>query len=477
MQALGDAPFNFDFLVSLGWIGLFLIIGILLRVSIPFMRKFLVPSCMLGGVAGLLIMSGIHHLFPDGGTFLPSMDMMQAIAWHMYNILFVLIMLLAMKPKAPKAQQEAGVMRGGIWCQCVFQGVLGIQNMAAVLIIVAFITFGLLPDNFLISTGLLAGAAFANGPGIAMGKGAVWQQAGYPDMIDIALGFAGIGFIASLVVGVAVTNYLICHTDAAKECGPTLANSDEGYGVYAKGEEEIAGVLPFRSSSVESLAFVIAVLLIVYLVGYGVMNLIKVVFGPNLAAMLWGFFPVFCIIFAAPIGICMRKLGLYRFFHPDLSSRVQGFLVDFMGVAAFMGINVIALMSYAPMMLTVTVVALAGTLVYLWWMCRKAENNAAGYMAALTGWCTGTVTSGLVLLRILDPQLKSDVASHLGMATFVGAVFGLCTMPFVMAWDNNEALFGGTVWPAFFWCLGTMLVFTFIGRLPFLKILGKEAKF
>ncbi len=478
MQQLGEAPFPFDLFVALAWLGLFLVIGIFIRNSSKFMQKWLVPSCMLGGLAGLFILTGMNHVFSEGGTLLPNEPILQAITWHMYTILFIGIIMNTFIPRdeSPKTEGEkgAGNIRSGFWMGCTYNGLTALQKLVGCLaILLCTFIFG---KQVIVSSGQLVGAAFAGGPGPAMGMAAVWQQAGHQDLISIALGYAGIGFLFSLFIGVTVVNFIrrkMCIEVNDEECIPV----DERKGYYPKGNGDSAGKLTFMESNVETLAFIISVIFIVYVSVYAILTGIKLFLPVKIMAMLWNMFPVICIFLTFIFGMVARTLGLFRFIDKGLLARVQGFLVDFMGVAALMSINLKALLKYAPMMLTVSVLVIGITMVYLWWMTRTLKEDPAGNLAVLTGWGTGTVTSGFILLRMIDPKMQTGVSVHVGVAQLFVSAFGFGLAPFLMAFHNGEALLGWTFWPIIIVCLIEFLVYTVVARLPFLHVYGKKANF
>lgn len=49
------SPFPFESMLVFGWLAIMLLIGVLLRAKVPFFQKFLFPSCLIGGIIGLLL--------------------------------------------------------------------------------------------------------------------------------------------------------------------------------------------------------------------------------------------------------------------------------------------------------------------------------------------------------------------------------------------------------------------------------------
>jgi ESS family glutamate:Na+ symporter len=51
-----EAPFPFDSILAFGFLSTLLLVGIALRAVIPAFQYFLLPSCLIGGILGLILM-------------------------------------------------------------------------------------------------------------------------------------------------------------------------------------------------------------------------------------------------------------------------------------------------------------------------------------------------------------------------------------------------------------------------------------
>ena len=117
---------NYDvvwsFLVQMGLVLIFLLIGNLLRTVVPFLRKSLIPSALIGGLL-LLILNIILGLFD---VTLIDKSAMQLITYHGLGIGFIAMTLKVAKPKGKVAKVkmfENGILTGGAY---MLQAVLGL---------------------------------------------------------------------------------------------------------------------------------------------------------------------------------------------------------------------------------------------------------------------------------------------------------------------------------------------------------------
>jgi len=170
----------------------------------------------------------------------------------------------------------------------------------------------------------------------------------------------------------------------------------------------------------------VALVLVVYgatfLITRGVTDFLSAV-SPGLAntlnALLWGF--NFMIGSGLAIGLraLLKKLRATKivtrqYQNNYLLSRISGLAFDIMIVA---GIGSIEIDDLSGLWLPFALMAVAGavvTLFHLKYVCKKVYQ---GYyyegMLSMYGMMTGTISSGILLLRELDPQMETPAANNL----------------------------------------------------------------
>ena len=100
-----QVPFPFDSLLIFGWMSIMLLMGVVLRARIPLLQKFLFPSCLVGGLIGLISLSA-------GLLTLDTKDI-ETFAFHFFNISFISVGLTpgnadggAKKTKGPDNRKD-----------------------------------------------------------------------------------------------------------------------------------------------------------------------------------------------------------------------------------------------------------------------------------------------------------------------------------------------------------------------------------
>ena len=118
-----------SFMVQLGLLLLFLVVGNTLRRTIPLFRRCLVPSALLGGTVLLVVSVAAKHF----GLALVDNRLMQVITYHCLAIGFAAMSLKTEKSSHrtdPIQVVEFGALQGGTYMLQAFFG-LGQRNALA----------------------------------------------------------------------------------------------------------------------------------------------------------------------------------------------------------------------------------------------------------------------------------------------------------------------------------------------------------
>ncbi len=471
MQELGSAPYPFTLIVSLGWVALFLLIGVVLRSTVPFCRKYLMPACMVGGLVGCVAAnSGILHTL---GPFAPDTLTLQMIIYHLYNMTFVCFGLTGFGVASQK-----GLMRNTVRLSFLTTSVAHAQCAIGILLIAGYnLVFG---TTLLESVGHLMDKGFSSGPGPAMAVGAAWEQAGFANMVSLGLAFAATGYIASIIFGIPAANYIM-RKKGQKSDGIT-ATVNEQKGIYPEGECPPAGSMRFMVSNIDTMAFQVALIALGYFLAFALITGLTMLFPipPKIMGMMWS---LFAVVFCLPAGLIMRELVLKRLFRAQqlfdqgCHNRILNVFVDLVAVSALVGIEIGVVREWWTIILIGSVGCGVITLVYLWALTRKNLDFAEERFLGLLGLSTGTITSGLVLVRMVDPEYKSTVPYELGLMALPSLVFSIPLMIIVTPLLFGQVYYGTSWTTPLFACIGVVIVFTGIAMLPFWKINGKVAKF
>jgi len=445
-----NTPFPFDGMLAFAFLSVLLLVGVGLRSRVGFFQRFLVPSCLIGGVLGLVLMhTGIHGI--ETATI-------EAIAYHFFNISFISVGLTR-DDNDREHNAKTQMIKGPAW-MALMQGLtFPMQAVLGGLLVILLGWFGL---ELFPTFGFLVPLGFNEGPGQALSIGKVWEGVGFADAATIGLTFAAVGYFFAFFVGVPLVNRGIRGGRAT--FGPRRLPRDFLTGILdQQGTAESAGRLTLHSGNAETLAFQLALVGCVYGITYGIIAFLGGLLPADVAGMLWGFFFFFGLGVALLVKWIMARLNIHYLADAGLQRRITGFSVDYLIVATVAAIELKIVWEYLlPISLIALVNGVMTTLLVVYFG-RRLSAYSLERTAAIYGVVTGTVSCGLLLLRIVDPDFKTPVAYEIAvMNVFSLPVVGGCTVLV-----NGPLWWGWPLWAAILVFVGIMAV-----ALILMKLLG-----
>jgi len=364
------------------------------------------------------------------------------MAYHFFNISFISVGLTRdTNGQAKTGAEKKKFIQGSLW-MALTQGItFPMQALIGGFFVLAFGWFGM--DLFQ-TFGFLAPLGFNEGPGQALSFGKVWETSGFAHAATIGLTFAAIGFFFSFFVGVPLANWGI-RKGLAKDGNKELPR-EFIVGVLPKSQTgESAGNLKLHTSNIDSMAFQAAIVGLVYVLAYFAVDGLGRLFGAEIAKLFWGFFFFFGLIFAVLVRWIMDRMGIGHLLDNGIQKRITGWSVDFLIVATIPAIQIAVVWKYIlPIGVISLVNGLLTTLVVLY-LGRRIISENLERMLSIYGVVTGTVSCGLLLLRIVDPEFKTSVAMELAMMNiFVFPIITPCVIlvnaPVLWGWSLELTL-------------------------------------
>lgn len=407
---------NWLTMVDFMWVSLFLVLATMIKSRIRFFQNFIVPTAIIAGFIGLILGPEVLNI----ARF--DLDRLGNMVYHLMAIGFI---ALSLKEREKTQSKEA--LNSGIYIVTTYliQGIIGFAITLA-------LAYTFYPDLFA-PMGLLLPLGYGQGPGQAYSIGKSWEEVGLVAGGNLGLTIATFGFLWATIVGVIVVNYLI---RKGKIKLPTDANNGERTIIR---EEIVADETPL-SDAHDKLTFQIAVIGIIYLISYltiyGVTSYLNThgSFGETLSRLLWGFHFLIGSLYAILFRVIFNKLkgkGLAIYNAPNnyLLQRIAGSSFDFMIAASIAAISFHALKQYLVPLLIITTVGGFVTLFHSYYVAKKIYSK--DYLENFLGFYgmgTGTISTGMALLRAVDPKFKTNVPENLVMGSAFAAIFGFPLM-------------------------------------------------
>lgn len=408
-----------------------------LKRKIGLFQKILVPNAIIAGFLGFIVGPEVLKLIPfDSAEFAERLGNM---VYHLMGVGFIALGLKQREKKNDRSAYHTGIF---IVSSYLVQGIIGF----CITLILAF-TF--IPDLFA-PFGLLLPLSFGQGPGQAFSIGSSWAENGFSNGGKVGLTMGTFGFLWASLGGVVYINILAKQKQKeAKKVGKEMVDKIT--------DVDEAGEIPL-SESIDRMSVQMFLIGIIYLVTYltikGASTALSGLgdFGQTFANLLVGFHFIIGTLYAMllrKIFDVSKKTKMMKRNYPNnfLLQRIAGAAFDYMIVAAITAISISVFKQYwIPIMLTTTIGGLF-TMWYCYIMAKKiykkgAIENAIG----MYGMMTGTISTGMALLREVDPNFKSGTAENLVLGSGVGLFFGvplllIITVPVLGVTQNNPMFF------------------------------------
>jgi ESS family glutamate:Na+ symporter len=210
---------------------------------------------------------------------------------------------------------------------------------------------------------------------------------------------------------------------------------------------------------VESFAFHGALIGMMFLITYLLMKVVVALLlkvgAAGFVSTLEGFYFIFATLLTLLVRKIMQIVKLDHIVDDGIMSRIAGFSVDFLVVAAIAAISLDVVMQFiGPILITSLAVGLITLFFSFWYAKRSFSSYHFERAIAIYGMLTGTINTGLILLRMVDPEYKTPVAQDL---VFTSAISLPLCFPLLLAinWPLKGVEVTGDTWvtsdPSFYW--------------------------
>lgn len=405
--------FDMSLLIALGFLSLLLLLGVILRAKIPFLQKFMVPACLTGGVIGFLIINTVG--FPQ-----VKPEMYPSLAYHFFTFSFVCLGLRGMsKVDESKGPATKEMVRGSIWQAQMFYMSLCAQLILATGLV--YLLNAATGHDYLASIGFLAAQGFAAGPGQAITTGLVWEKFGYSGMGQLGMTFAGIGFIVAFCIGVPLVRWGLRKGLNTYPVGKVA--EEVRVGLLAPGNHPCGMRQVTQPANVDSLAFQLALVCGAWMLAYYLVEAVATRVPPSIGGTMWGLFFLITMVTGMLVRFVMRKLGVVHLIDGDAMTRLTGWMMEFLLLSTLIGIKFAVVKEYILPIVVISLVLAVFTLFFILYFGRRVPGYSFERTVMMFGTCTGTIPTGLILLRMVDSELKTTVSVEGGMWNMAVFVF------------------------------------------------------
>lgn len=376
---------------------IFLVIGFSIREIVKPLQKLYIPSSIIGGLITLILGQQVLGIIEIPETF------NQLSGTFITIVMTALVFGISINKKRINAYLDFTLLMLITY---------GIQLLFGTVIGEAL---GKIWTNLPPAWGTLGVFAFFGGHGNSAVAGALYQELGVQDNLSMGMILATIGLISAIAVGMIIVNWGI------RKGYANYLVDDEGQeillgGVLSEDKQISIGNEKASSSAINSLALQFALLCVAIFIGDKIIDLLSMInemFNkiPNMARGMIG---------AAILYNLMKAFKVDGYADKKTCSTISGFCLELIITSAIATLRLdffstyivpIAIFSMANIILTLIISLFIGKkLCRIDWFEKVLLNF---------GQSTGNASTGLALVRSVDPDFKSTAAESTGVGSAV----------------------------------------------------------
>lgn len=394
----------------------------LLKKKIKILQESLIPTSVLAGSL-LLVTSAVYklctglHMFESNFYGGNGSTVLEILTYHALALGFIASTFTDSKNTLGK-ERQAEIFNTGITTVSSYM-VQAIFGMGFTLLISKFI------KNVFPASGVLLCFGFGQGTGQALNYGNIYEtQYDFVGGKSFGLTIAAFGFLCASFGGVFYLNYL-------RKSGKADIILKRNATVRTAKNTDDDKVPVFESMDTLSvqLAFVMGAYLLTYLCMLILGNLF-----PGLKAVIYGFNFLLGVLSATVTKSVINKLYesnklKKKYINTFLMTRIRNFFFDLMVVAGIAAIQIDALGYYLWVLIVIALIGTVVTYVYNHFVSLVLfKKYSQEQFLGMYGMLCGTASTGIILLREVDPDFNSPVADNMVYQNFPAILFGFPLM-------------------------------------------------
>lgn len=396
-------------------LSLLLILGKILRVYLPILQRLYLPSSVIGGFIGLLI---VQYL----GEHIPA-EYVTAVRKVPGILISIIFSTLFLGVATPKLKQ--------IWNTALPQLCLGqISSWGQYVIGLGLAGFVFVP-LFKMSPmfGNLLEIGFQGGHGTVGGMTATFEGYNWSDGVALGYTIATFGMLAGIIIGMILVNWALRKGHINQVRTFDERSYEEKIGIYPAKKSLAAGHQTTMCDSLDSLAWHLALIGLACLLGIAMLKTFQfaeVKLLPKAGTRIFNGFPLFplCMIGGVIVQKIFTRLKREHMISHGQMSRIAGASLDFLVVSAISTIQLsVVLDNWLPLLILASSGIVWCVLLVIFVAPKLFKTAWFEKAIADFGQSTGVTATGLLLLRTVDPENKTDAASSFGYKQLIHEPF------------------------------------------------------
>lgn len=394
----------------------------LIKKSFKKLQESLIPTSVLAGFV-LLVVSGVYMTITGNSMFNTDFmggdgfSILETITYHALALGFIASTFESSGEKATK-QRQTEIFNTGVTTVSTYlvQAITGL----GLTILISKVFTDIFP-----AAGMILPFGFGQGTGQAMNYGNIYEtDYGFAGGKSFGLAISTFGFLSASIGGVLYLSWLKKKNNITKKAARTMQTVSNR---SAKQDE-----IPLYES-MDTLGVQLAFILGSYMITYGIIFILGELI-PGLKSIVYGFNFLIGVLVATGVKKLLsvleeKKILKKHYVNDFLMIRLRNVFYDVMVVAGISAIRVSSMEGYVGVLIVICVIGAILSFAYNWLISRVLfKDYQDEQLVAMYGMLTGTASTGIVLLRELDPEFETPVSDNLVYQNFPAIIFGLPLM-------------------------------------------------
>jgi len=422
-------------------LGGLLLLGVLLRAKIKLFQNLFLPAAVIGGFIGLIFGPIVMKSF----AILPiPQDMISDFGLIPGILILPIIASIPLGLGMERPGESMVTSKGGIFPMFLL-GTACAFGLFALGFGTKLVFTRLMPDlDIYPAFGMELSLGFFGGHGTAGLIGNILQKLKMPYWEvaqGVAVTSATVGLVGGILLGMILINTAARRNRISHLADPSALPEETRKGYESDiSKQELTCRETTHTSSIDSLAFHVAIVFSVCGLSYVLVGYLKAYRVPLLSNIAeWAYAIAIMLI----VNLLIKKLKLSFLIDPRIKTKFTSFLVDFSIVAAIASLPVEAVLKYVvPMVvmfiggfiLVYLVIVVLGNVFFQDYKFERA--------IALFGQSTGVIMTGILLLRICDPDMKTPVLKDFSISYALSTMLSYAMLlPVIKLLPNSGAIF------------------------------------
>jgi len=385
-------------LYDVAWMSGLLLLAKIIRSKVKIVQRMYIPSALIAGFLGLLLGKQFLNLIPFSNEISSYAGILIAFVFGS--------MFIGNKNKVSFKKMFDSVGDSFLVNAAAEIAQFGLFILLGVTILPIF--FNGINKAF----GLLLPAGFVGGHGTAAAIGGVLVENGWLDAVSIGQTFATIGLLGGIIGGVTMINI------GARKGKTSIIKSVEDLqeemltGLVKEEDRSMFGSNTVNAMSIDTLTWHFSLILIAVGMAYGVNTILKSLL-PDVSFPVYGLALICSIILQSFLKLVRLDDYVDKKIITHIGSSATDYLVAF-GVAS---INISVVVKYLVPIVVLAIIGFAFVITWFWVVSpRFFKNYWFERGIYIFGLSTGVMATGVILLRVTDPEFKSGVLEDFGFA-------------------------------------------------------------